>query len=276
MPSELEIIPVTLKQAAAFIAERHRHHGPPRGWRFGVGVIDRDGVLRGVATAGRPVARVLDDGRSIEANRTCTDGFPNANSMLYGAIWRAAKNLGYLRAYTYTQEGESGASLRAAGWMPEEELAARGSWADSSVKAARDPVHDRLRGRGPDPVARRSASPVAGAGYRFESGRCVVLTLAQALAALPLAADGIASHLIALGCRGVRDDCCCCPVTNYLTGLGFDRVQVGARWIVARNSAAGRTEQAATPNHIRKFVYRFDAGDWPELVLNDAAEVADV
>ncbi|HEX8345047.1 MAG TPA: XF1762 family protein [Actinoplanes sp.] len=134
MPSELEIIPVTLKQAAAFIAERHRHHGPPRGWRFGVGVIDRNGVLRGVATAGRPVARALDDGRSIEANRTCADGFPNANSMLYGAIWRAARGLGYLRAYTYTQQGESGASLRAAGWVPEEELAARGSWAEHSVQ----------------------------------------------------------------------------------------------------------------------------------------------
>jgi hypothetical protein len=134
VPSELEIIPITLKSAAAFIAERHRHHGPPRGWKFGVGVIDRDGVLRGVATAGRPVARVLDDGRSLEVNRTCTDGTPNANSMLYGAIWRAGKSLGYLRAYTYTQEGESGASLRAAGWVAEETLAARGSWSEHSVQ----------------------------------------------------------------------------------------------------------------------------------------------
>lgn len=134
MPSALEIVPITLRQASAFIAGEHRHHRPPRGWKFGVGVVDRQGVLRGVATAGRPVARVLDDGRSIEVNRTCTDGFPNANSMLYGAIWRAAKSLGYLRAYTYTQAGESGASLRAAGWVIEEELAARGSWAENSVK----------------------------------------------------------------------------------------------------------------------------------------------
>lgn len=134
MAGELEIIPITLKQAAAFIAEHHRHHGPPRGWKFGVAVADRNGTIRGVATAGRPVARVLDDGRSIEVNRTCTDGFPNGNSMLYGAIWRAAKSLGYLRAYTYTQHGESGASLRAAGWVPEETLPARGSWAESSVR----------------------------------------------------------------------------------------------------------------------------------------------
>lgn len=134
MPSALEIVPITLKQAGAFIAERHRHHGAPRGWRFGVGLVDTDGVLHGVATAGRPVARALDDGRSLEVNRTCTDGFPNANSMLYGAIWRAARSLGYLRAYTYTQDGESGASLRAAGWVPEEELTARGSWSEHSVQ----------------------------------------------------------------------------------------------------------------------------------------------
>lgn len=134
MPSTLEIVPVTLKQAAAFVTEQHRHHGPPRGWKFGVGLADLDGTLRGVATAGRPVARALDDGRSIEVNRTCTDGYPNANSMLYGAIWRAAKSLGYLRAYTYTQDGESGASLRAAGWVQEAQLAARGSWAEHSVQ----------------------------------------------------------------------------------------------------------------------------------------------
>ncbi|WP_435856383.1 XF1762 family protein [Streptomyces rochei] len=32
------------------------------------------------------------------------------------AAWRAAKALGYRRLITYTQDGESGASLRGAGW----------------------------------------------------------------------------------------------------------------------------------------------------------------
>ncbi|MEW1632726.1 XF1762 family protein [Streptomyces sp. NPDC093801] len=36
--------------------------------------------------------------------------------MLYGAAWRAAKALGYRRLITYTQDGESGGSLRGAGW----------------------------------------------------------------------------------------------------------------------------------------------------------------
>jgi hypothetical protein len=128
----LEIVPVSFRQAVAFIAEHHRHHKPPRGMKFCVGIAAGDELV-GVATVGRPVARAYDDGRTLEVNRTCTTGERNANSMLYGAAWRAAKALGYYRLITYTQAGESGASLRAAGWLVVAERAPRGSWADSSV-----------------------------------------------------------------------------------------------------------------------------------------------
>ena len=135
------VVPITLAQAKAFIAERHRHNKPPTGWKFGVG-LRLDGVLVGVATAGRPVARHYDDGLTLEVNRTCTDGTRNANSMLYGAVWRAAKAMGYQRCITYTQADETGASLRAAGWVKVKELAARKSWAESSValRDKRDPT----------------------------------------------------------------------------------------------------------------------------------------
>lgn len=86
--------------------------------------------------AGRPIARALDDGLTLEVNRTCTDGTKNANSMLYGAIWRAAKAMGYRKCVTYTQHDESGASLRAVGWVRAKELAARGSWAQASKTLA--------------------------------------------------------------------------------------------------------------------------------------------
>ncbi len=113
----------------------HRHHQPPRGTRFTLGVArESDSELVGVAMVGRPVARHYDDGLTLEVNRTCTDGTPNANSCLYGAAWRAAQALGYRRLITYTQEGESGASLRGAGWRIVGERPARGSWAESSVK----------------------------------------------------------------------------------------------------------------------------------------------
>lgn len=137
------LVPVTLKAARAFIVTHHRHNKPPRGWKFGVGVR-RGNELVGVATAGRPVSRVIQkrEPLTLEVNRTCTDGTPNANSMLYGAIWRAAKALGYQRCITYTQAQETGASLRAAGWVRVKELPARGSWAHHSqaLREKRDAV----------------------------------------------------------------------------------------------------------------------------------------
>jgi hypothetical protein len=54
--------------------------------------------------------------------------------MLYGAAWRAAKALGYTRCITYIQGDESGASLRAAGWVKVKDLPARPSWGTDSVK----------------------------------------------------------------------------------------------------------------------------------------------
>lgn len=112
----LHLAPVSFADACAFVALHHRHHAPPVGHVFSVGVAEGDELV-GVAMVGRPVARHYDDGSTLEVNRTCVaDGVRNANSMLYGACSRAAFALGYRRLITYTQEGESGASLRAAGW----------------------------------------------------------------------------------------------------------------------------------------------------------------
>lgn len=108
----LTIVPVSLKQARAFVAMWHRSHAyTSAGHKFSLGVATDDRVLRGVAIVGRPVARHMQDGRTLEVNRTATDGTPNTNSALYGAAWRVAKGLGYTRLITYTQQGESGASL---------------------------------------------------------------------------------------------------------------------------------------------------------------------
>lgn len=48
--------------------------------------------------------------------RVATDGVPNGCSMLYGALCRAGKALGYTEAWTYTLPDEPGTSLRAAGF----------------------------------------------------------------------------------------------------------------------------------------------------------------
>jgi len=84
------------------------------GHKFSIGL--RDSELRGVAIVGRPVSRVMDNGETLEVTRCCTDGTPNACSMLYGAARRATFALGYDRLITYTLASEAGSSLRAAGW----------------------------------------------------------------------------------------------------------------------------------------------------------------
>jgi hypothetical protein len=130
----LSIIPLTWREACAFNDAVHRHHKAPRGCKFAIGVIDTQGTLRGVALCGRPVSRVLDDGLTLEVNRTATDGYANANSALYGACWRIAGAMGYRRIVTYNQGKESGASLKAANFRLVRNLPARGSWAESSIK----------------------------------------------------------------------------------------------------------------------------------------------
>jgi len=122
----LELQPISFAEAAAFIRIHHRHHLPPVGWKFGIAVNNGDRVV-GVVTVGRPVARHLDNGFTLEVTRCCTDGTKHACSMLYGAAWRAAKAMGYRRIVTYTLKSESGSSLRAAGWTALYETPGR-SW----------------------------------------------------------------------------------------------------------------------------------------------------
>jgi hypothetical protein len=106
---------MSLKEANDFVAELHRHHKPVVGHKFSIGAV-KDGKLVGVAIIGRPVARMLDNGLTLEVTRLCTDGTRNACSFLYGAAARAAFALGYKRIGTYTLPDEGGASLRASGW----------------------------------------------------------------------------------------------------------------------------------------------------------------
>ncbi len=116
MRPRLTIIPCELDDANAFVCRHHRHHGRCTGHKFSLAVVDEEGTIRGVAIIGRPVARRLDNGLTLEVNRVATDGCPNACSALYGAARRACFALGYKRLITYVLDTEPGTSLRAAGW----------------------------------------------------------------------------------------------------------------------------------------------------------------
>lgn len=133
----MDLVPITFADACAFVAEHHRHHMPPQGHKFSIGA-EADGALVGVIIVGRPVARLFDDGLTLEVTRSCTTGQSNANSMLYAAAWRAAKALGYRRLITYTLASESGSSLRAAGYRVVAQRRSRPGWDMPGRRRAND------------------------------------------------------------------------------------------------------------------------------------------
>ena len=112
----MELRPITRSEADAFIRDHHRHHGSPVGALWRQAVHDDAGHLVGVAIVGRPVARALDDGLTVEVTRLCTEGAANACSLLYAATRRAAIAKGYRRGLTYILASENGSTLRASGW----------------------------------------------------------------------------------------------------------------------------------------------------------------
>ena len=137
----LKLVPISIREANLWVAHHHRHNRPPQGALFSLGV-EQDGQLVGVALVGRPVGRGLQDGRTVEVTRVCTDGTRNACSFLYGRARRAAAALGYERVVTYTRQDESGASPRAAGFEQMAMLEAR-SWAEEYTEVGGKGRHDQ-------------------------------------------------------------------------------------------------------------------------------------
>lgn len=114
----LELRPISLTEANNFVDKYHRHHSKTWGCKFALACYEGDQLV-GVAICGRPVARKMDTGDTLEVTRLCTNGTYNACSFLYGASARVAKAMGYKRIQTYILDSESGTSLKASGWKCE-------------------------------------------------------------------------------------------------------------------------------------------------------------
>ena len=127
----MTLTPISLSEANAFVAPWHRHHKPVVGHKFSIG-CEADGRLAGVAIVGRPVSRYLDDGKTLEVNRLCTDGTKNACSFLYAAAARAARAISESSPIRWTPRAEQACTLLAG--------AARGGQA-----ALRGQVRERRR-----------------------------------------------------------------------------------------------------------------------------------
>jgi hypothetical protein len=142
----LDLVPLTLREAHAFVKRVHRHHRPARGGKFAIGA-SRAGEVVGVVVVGRPVSRQLQAGGwTAEVLRLAVvEGVRNACSFLYAAAWRASRAMGYRRLVTYILGEESGVSLRAAGWRCVGE-AGGGSWSrDARPRVDLHPTQQKLR-----------------------------------------------------------------------------------------------------------------------------------
>lgn len=143
----LRVVPVELVEANALVARWHRHHQPSQGHRFSLGVCDLDGEWHGAAIIGRPVARLAGSPRAVlEVVRLVTDGTYNACSALYSAAARAGQGMGFERIQTYILDSETGASLRASGWVCEGQ-AGGGQWKHTDGKPRRTDQPTEVKSR---------------------------------------------------------------------------------------------------------------------------------
>lgn len=141
----LVAVPCSISDAKEYVAQFHRHHGPPVSGLFAVACAPLDGAVCGVAIVGRPIARRNQDGWTAEVTRVATDGTKNACSFLYGSCWRAARALGWKRLITYTLASEPGASLRAAGWRIVGTVTGKSWSVPSRPRVDRAPLQDKIR-----------------------------------------------------------------------------------------------------------------------------------
>jgi hypothetical protein len=148
----LETVPITMQEANLFVAEHHRHHGPTVSglWATACSLVEdrEEPRICGVAIIGRPVARVLDNGWTVEVTRCCTDGTPHAASKLYGAARKQAVAMGYRQIITYTLEGEPGTSLTAAGFTAEHLVRGKTWHTPSRPRVDKHPTIPKVRWAG--------------------------------------------------------------------------------------------------------------------------------
>lgn len=123
----IKAVPMELKDAQNYINAYHRHHQASHRDKFRIGA-EIDGNIVGVIQVGRPVSRQLDNGRTLEVLRLCTNGEKDVCSFLYSRAARIGKEMGYEKIITYILETESGTSLKASGWILEAENVGGADW----------------------------------------------------------------------------------------------------------------------------------------------------
>ena len=157
MSSRFRLGYIRRDDARAFLRSHHRHHKPPQGAILHLGCWEGDELV-GVAFLGRPESPVEQARGTWELTRVATAGGEHVCSAIYGYARRVVQLLaGGAKLITYTLPEEGGASLRAAGWIPEATVEGR-DWANCPRRRrqpklfdapAQAPTTDKIRWRAP-------------------------------------------------------------------------------------------------------------------------------
>ena len=109
----MKIVPLSLKEANEFVEKHHRHNKRVVTHKFSIG-LEQDGKIIGVGIAGIPIARLLNDRKTLELRRVCViPGHANGCSKLMARMKQIGQLMGYEKIITYTLQKESVSSLRA-------------------------------------------------------------------------------------------------------------------------------------------------------------------
>lgn len=121
MSTKFDHCRLKLKPAQQFVAKHHLHCPPLKRHMFSTGVYlaGRPDQLLGVATVDVCSSHAWSlRPDHVEIRRLCTvGGDPNAASYLLATVTRACFAIGYRTIITYTQPYETGATLKACGYM---------------------------------------------------------------------------------------------------------------------------------------------------------------
>lgn len=112
----MRVTDCTVSEARRLVKAWHRHLPDVQGGLFAAKIVDDAGNVLGCAVAGNPPRVWQGTGRLVISRVAVVEGTPNGCSMLYGALVRAARALGWREVWTYTLPEEPGTSLRAAGF----------------------------------------------------------------------------------------------------------------------------------------------------------------
>lgn len=144
--SGLAIVPISIRQAKAFVRAHHRHNPGIAGAKLAIG-LELDGILVGVGMLGRPISRELAKDRLCgEALRVCVlaSAPKGSASKINARLKRLWQLQGGVRFITYNRDDESGASLRGSGLRRVASVKGR-QWACASRPRAPSDAVDRGR-----------------------------------------------------------------------------------------------------------------------------------